>query len=202
MRGRTIQEDVQHGSVGWIWSLSDVNKQSLCVWYCTTVSDYTGRRNKRSTVLDRWHAHIHTPGTRQGTMRVRGFIWHFVCHWGSQGTRMYTHTHTHKHTSIANEWLGGWARAPPYQRKEPSSSQSKMCQLKLKKKLNKHQPLATATDPSTSLKQRVQSRLGRGTRGPAARGRGQGTAPPPPPPELGQGSLTIKHPSTEFTPFN
>lgn len=54
MRGRTIQEeDVQHGGVCWIWSLSDVNKKSLCVWYCTTVSDYTGRRNKRSTVLDR-----------------------------------------------------------------------------------------------------------------------------------------------------
>lgn len=80
---------------------------------------------------------------------MRSFIWHFVCHWGLQGTHMYKHTHTF----IANEWLGGWARAPPYQRKEPSSSQSK----NVPAWAQKHQPLSMATDPSTSLKPHVLS---------------------------------------------
>lgn len=154
MIGRTIrEEDVQHGEVCWSWSLSAVNKQGLCVGYCTTVSDYTGRPSRKETkdpqFLDRWHTHIHTQDTHQGTERMRSFIWHFVCHWGLQGTHMYKHTHTF----IANEWLGGWARAPPYQRKEPSSSQSK----NVPAWAQKHQPLSVATDPSTSLKPHVLS---------------------------------------------
>lgn len=199
MIGRTIrEEDVQHGGVCWFWSLSDVNKQGLCVWYCTTVSDYMGRPNREETkdpqFLDRWHTRIHTQDTRQGTERVRSFIWHFVCHWGSQGTHMYTNTHTHTHTCPLpmSDWAG--ERGPlPTSGKNPHHPKVKMCQLKLKKR----QPLSTATDPSTSPKPRVQLHLGMRTqRGGSRTRRGHKAQPRPSFTSAGTGELN------DLTPFH
>lgn len=108
MIGRTIRKDVQHGGV--CWSLSAVNKQFLCVWYCTTVSDYTGRpsreENKRSTVFrPMTRTHIHTQHTRDRACEK----FHLTLRLSLRFTRhTYVHTHTDLHARPLpmSDWAG------------------------------------------------------------------------------------------------